>query len=56
MEVVQARENDLSYEEFIGLLLQDEKQVRAAKSLSHKIQLAKFEEAKTIESKDILQK
>lgn len=51
----EARDNNLSYEEFFGLILQDEKQVRAAKSLSSKLRQAKFEEDKTIESFDFRQ-
>lgn len=49
----EARSNDLSYEEFLGFLLQDEKQIRATKTLAHKLRTASFEESKTLESIDL---
>lgn len=46
----EARTKSLAYEEFLGLVLQDEKQVRQAKKLSYRVKQAKFEEIKTLES------
>jgi len=50
--LTEARSNNLSYEEFLGFLLQDESQIRDVKNLARKIKLAKFEEEKTLESLD----
>src|SRR5438874_1416881 len=47
--VIQARENSLSHQEFLNLILQDEIQKRDTTSLSKRINRAKFEEQKTIE-------
>ena len=49
----EARENNLSYEEFMGFLLQDEKQLRGSKALSSKLRSARFEEEKTLETLDL---
>ena len=49
----EARVRSLAYEEFLGLLLQDEKQVREARNLANRIKQAKFEEIKTLESLDL---
>jgi DNA replication protein DnaC len=49
----EARDNDLAYEEFLGLLLQDEKELRGSKNLAQKIKSAKFEEEKTLETFDL---
>ena len=49
----EARDNDLDYEQFLTLLLQDEEQVRSARNLSGKIKLARFEESKTLEELDL---
>lgn len=45
----QAQEQQLSYREFLHLLLQDELEYRAAKTLARRLTHAKFEEEKTIE-------
>jgi DNA replication protein DnaC len=49
----EAREHNLAYEEFLGFLLQDEKELRNHQALSHKIRGAKFEEEKTLEALDL---
>ena len=49
----EARNKSLAYEEFLGLILQDEKQVRQSKNLANRIKQAKFEEIKTLESLDL---
>ena len=49
----EARVNSLAYEEFLGLVLQDEKQVRQSKNLAKRIRQAKFEEIKTLEGLDL---
>ncbi len=49
----EAKSDNLSYEEFLGFLLQDERQLRTTKALAHKLKAAKFEEAKTLESLDL---
>lgn len=49
----EAKTDDLSYEEFLGFLLQDEKQFRGTKALAQKLKTAKFEETKTFESLDL---
>ena len=49
----EARVNSLAYEEFLGLVLQDEKQVRQSKNLANRIRQAKFEEIKTLEGLDL---
>ena len=46
----QAQEQQLSYREFLHLLLQDELEHRAAKTLARRLAHAKFEEEKTIKS------
>jgi DNA replication protein DnaC len=51
--LAEAREHNLPYEEFLGLLLQDEKQVKAAKNLATRLSQAKFEEDKTIAGFDL---
>lgn len=49
----EARNKSLAYEEFLGLILQDEKQVRQFKNLANRIKQAKFEEIKTLEGLDL---
>jgi DNA replication protein DnaC len=51
--VKEARDNSLDYEQFLGLLLQDEQEVRNARSLCSKVNAAKFEETKTLEGLDL---
>ena len=51
--IKEARENNLDYEEFLKLLLQDEQELRSFKALSSKIKLARFEETKTLEELDL---
>ena len=49
----QARESNLSYEEFLALTLQDEIQHRKQRDLAGKIRNAKFEEVKSIDNFDL---
>jgi DNA replication protein DnaC len=49
----QAQEQQLSYREFLNLLIQDEIQRRDAKALAKRISCAKFEEEKTLEALQI---
>ncbi len=49
----EARSKNLAYEEFLSLVLQDEKQKRCSKSLAYRIKQAKFEEEKTFENLDM---
>lgn len=46
----QAQENQLSCREFLGLLVQDERQHREGKTLTQRLMAAKFEEEKTLET------
>lgn len=49
----EALENQLSHEELLALIFQDEKEVRGARSLCRRLQQAKFEEEKTFEVLDL---
>ena len=49
----QARESNLSYEELLALMFQDEIQYRKQKDLASKIRNAQFEEVKSIDNFDL---
>jgi len=49
----QARESNLSYEELLALIFQDELQCRKQKDLASKIRNAQFEEIKSIDNFDL---
>jgi DNA replication protein DnaC len=48
----EARNKSLAYEELLGLLLQDEVQIRSSKALANKLKQARFDEVKTFEGLD----
>lgn len=52
IRVAQAREGNLSYEELLALMFQDEAQFRKQKDLANKIRNAHFEEVKSIDNFD----
>lgn len=52
VRVAQANSGQLSYEEFLGLVIQDEIERREARKLNRRLRQAAFEEEKTIEGFD----
>ena len=52
IRIAQAREGNLSYEELLALMFQDEAQFRKQKDLANKIRNAHFEEVKSIDNFD----